>query len=109
MRCRGHPGRASARISNAAWIGLQSARNPLKSLSRFVPRFAEKLNKINGEIRTLTPLILVRIQVPQPASPVSGVLFPGGVESPTFPRVSLAQPSLWSASDAGKVAVFGEE
>jgi hypothetical protein len=33
----------------------------------------------------------------QPASPVSGVLFPGGGESPTFPQVRLGCPSLWSA------------
>src|ERR1700730_8277690 len=33
----------------------------------------------------------------QPVSPVSGVLFPGGGESPTFPQVRLGWPSLWSA------------
>src|ERR1700730_4580004 len=33
----------------------------------------------------------------QPASPVPGVLFPGGGESPTFPQVRLGCPSLWSA------------
>src|ERR1700730_2314792 len=45
---------------------------------------------------TLTPSILVRIQVPQPGSPVSGVLFPRWGESPTFPWVTRADPSLWS-------------
>ncbi|MGI8568235.1 MAG: hypothetical protein ACR2KT_03740 [Methylocella sp.] len=40
------------------------------------------------EQRTLTPSILVRIQVPQPGSLVSGVLFPGWGESPTFIRNS---------------------
>jgi hypothetical protein len=34
---------------------------------------------------------------PQPRSPVSGVLFPGGGESPSFPRVKLRCPSLWPA------------
>jgi len=38
-----------------------------------------------------------RILSGQPASPVSGVLFPGGGESPTFPQVRLGCPSLWSA------------
>jgi hypothetical protein len=57
------------------------------------------------EPRTLTPLILVRIQVPQPRSPVSGVLFPGGGESPTFPQVRLGCPSLWSAISGISVRV----
>ena len=48
------------------------------------------------ESRTLTPLIMVRIQIPQPGSPVSGVLFPRWGESPTFPWVTRADPSLWS-------------
>ena len=48
------------------------------------------------ESRTLTPLIMVRIRVPQPGSPVSGILFPRWGESPTFPRVTRADPSLWS-------------
>src|SRR3984893_12421646 len=39
----------------------------------------------------------VRILPPQPRSPVSGVLFLGGGESPAFPRVRLGCPSLWSA------------
>src|ERR1700720_1441387 len=38
----------------------------------------------------------VRILSGQPGSPVSGVLFPRGGESPTFPRVTRADPSLWS-------------
>jgi DDE domain len=33
----------------------------------------------------------------QPRSPVSGVLFLGGGESPTIPRVRLGCPSPWSA------------
>ena len=49
---------------------------------------------------------------PQPASPVSGVLFPGGGESPTFPQVRLGCPSLWSAISgisalAGRVSGSG--
>ena len=51
--------------------------------------------KPTGRIPHLTPLILVRIQLPQPGSPVSGVLFPRWGESPTFPRVTRADPSLW--------------
>ena len=48
----------------------------------------------------------------QPASPVSGVLFPGGGESPTFPQVRLGCPSLWSAISgisalAGRVSGSG--
>src|ERR1700719_2128166 len=39
---------------------------------------------------TPSPLILVRIQVPPPGSPVLGVSFLGGGESPTFPLVKLA-------------------
>src|SRR6478736_5513967 len=38
----------------------------------------------------------VRILSGQPGSPVSGVLFPRWGESPTFPRVTRADPSLWS-------------
>jgi hypothetical protein len=34
----------------------------------------------------------VRILYGQPRSPVSGVLFPRGGESPTFPRVTVADP-----------------
>jgi hypothetical protein len=34
---------------------------------QFKRRFPEKPNKINVWQRTLTPLILVRIQVPQPS------------------------------------------
>ncbi len=37
----------------------------------------------------------VRILSGQPASRVSGVIFPGGGESLTFPRVTLVDPSLW--------------
>src|ERR1700730_12203132 len=46
---------------------------------------------------TLTPSILVRIQVPQPASHVSGVLFPGWRDPPTFPRVRRARPTRFAA------------
>ena len=55
----------------------------------------------------------VRAGLPhQPASPVSGVLFPGGGESPTFPQVRLGCPSLWSAISgisalAGRVSGSG--
>jgi hypothetical protein len=38
---------------------------------------------------TLTPSILVRIQVPHPDSSVSGVYFPHGQKSSTFLRVRL--------------------
>jgi hypothetical protein len=52
--------------------------------------------------RTLTPLILVRIQVPQPASPVSGVLFPGWREPPTFPRVRRTRPTRFVAETVAR-------
>jgi hypothetical protein len=54
------------------------------------------------EQRTLTPLIMVRIQVPQPASPVSGVLFPGWREPPTFPRVRRTRPTRFVAETASR-------
>src|ERR1700704_5083323 len=43
---------------------------------------------------------------------ISGVLFPGGGESPTFPQVRLGCPSLWSAISgisalAGRVSGSG--
>jgi hypothetical protein len=41
----------------------------------------------------------------QPRSPVSGVLFPGGGESPTFPQVRLGCPSLWPAISGISVRV----
>jgi hypothetical protein len=37
----------------------------------------------------------IRVQEGEPASRVSGVIFPGGGESLTFPRVTLVDPSLW--------------
>src|ERR1700730_9166111 len=54
----------------------------------------------------------VRILCGQPASPISGGLFPGGGESPTFPQVRLGCPSLWSAISgisalAGRVSGSG--
>jgi hypothetical protein len=47
----------------------QSDLQPILLTSRgiFMPPFAEKQREINGMQRTLTPLILVRIQDPQPA------------------------------------------
>jgi hypothetical protein len=49
---------------------------------------------------------------PQPGSLVSGVLFPGWREPPTFLRVRLARPGLWSAISgistlAGRVSGAG--
>jgi hypothetical protein len=49
---------------------------------------------------TLTPLIPVRIQVPQPYSAVSGRIFPGWREPSTFPRVRPSRLSLWPAISA---------
>jgi len=51
---------------------------------------------------TLTPSTLVRIQVPQPVSPVSWVLFPGWREPPTFPRVRRTRPTRFAAEAAAR-------
>ena len=55
------------RGSNASFFGLRNAHIPLKFIGRFLTQFAKQVNAINVSIGTLTPLILVRIQVPQPA------------------------------------------
>ena len=47
-------------------VVLQNFCNLLKFLGHFSSHFTTEPCKLNGSIRTLTPLILVRIQVPQP-------------------------------------------
>src|SRR5258708_1416940 len=53
---------------------LHFPSNPLISNRCKIQCFTSKPLKKNKEDRTLTPLILVRIQVPQPASPISHLL-----------------------------------
>jgi hypothetical protein len=43
-----------------------------------------------------------RQKLPQPASPVSGVLFPGWREPPTFPRVRRTRPTRFVAETVSR-------
>jgi hypothetical protein len=64
-------------ILSPALESLQNAGNLLEHLQRILVQFTKKINNFNALLGTLTPSILVRIQVPQPGSRVSGVIFPG--------------------------------
>jgi hypothetical protein len=51
---------------NSASVVLQNSCNLLKFFGHFSSHFTIEPCKLNGLMRTLSPLILVRIQVPQP-------------------------------------------
>ena len=52
-------------------VVLQNSCNLLKFLGHFSSHFTIEPCKLNGSIRTLTSLILVRIQVPQPIKSIT--------------------------------------
>jgi hypothetical protein len=62
-------------IVTTAPSGLQRIPIVLRSQGLYMQSFAEKSCKINARHRTLTPLILVRIQVPQPLEIVYEIAF----------------------------------
>jgi hypothetical protein len=69
--------------------------------------FTPTKGKPTGRIPHLTPSTLVRIQVPQPARPVSGVLFPGWREPSTFPRVRRTRPTRFVAETVARAISAG--
>jgi hypothetical protein len=65
-------------VRRASFDSWEIVRNPLKLQGRFCPRLGKNHSYFNAGQRTLTPLILVRIQVPQPIEIVG--LSAAGVE-----------------------------
>jgi hypothetical protein len=57
------------------WGNTEPGRHILIAVARYLAAVPVG-DSSTPESRTLTPLIMVRIQVPQPGSRISGVLFP---------------------------------
>jgi hypothetical protein len=76
----------------SALFGFHRAANLLMRNGPFKLRFPGKLNKINVRHRTLTPLILVRIQVPQPTGFIDFFTFFSVEQKVWFLRRFLFRP-----------------